>query len=548
MLERMMRLKNSKTLDSKQETIIENAYYTCKPPERLAIQKKERTPIERYIRKLIYQDLNDNNAKVIMRKLRKLNWAENERMILNVLLKVGKGRFSTLHNVASLVSGLATYHEEFGIRFIDALLEEIRMGLEMNNYTFNQRLILYVKFLGELYNYNLIEHNLIFDTLYFLLGLPDEEQHSPFDDKHNLFRIRLICTLLDTCGSYFKWGTHKKRLDRFLAHFQKYITSKVFWSKDVVWVISDTFEALRPKMKRHATYEEASTALTEEENRRLHKASWGAKSYLIKSTVTFQEEDDDEPDDKEDEEEETTEFNENPPFVPPAAAKASDLIQCAEDDDFLKQLDAMLSEERDTRKLDNSRANLQMVKPLNLIAPSPKPTPHLEGDYVNFKMLMKKGNKPKALDIGIPIDDKLVSQHLKSRQAQQAQQQEMKKIVLQYDERNRQLQEAERKMKKADPEITFGATPYLQSRGGKNPYSRDQSGSTFQGYPNFDNDTTHSSIYRAANAGRAQTTQSNSSNRGTQPGKTLPVRGRGNRGPQTPSTNLNPNSPKKRTG
>lgn len=46
----------------------------------------------------------------------------------------------------------------------------------------------------------------------------------------------------------------------------------------------------------------------------------------------------------------------------------------------------MLNEERDTRKLDTLRAHPQMVKPLNLAAPSPKSNPQIEGDHVNFKV------------------------------------------------------------------------------------------------------------------------------------------------------------------
>lgn len=40
------------------------------------------------------------------------------------------------------------------------------------------------------------------------------------DPPEHLFRIRLVCTLLDTCGQYFDRGTSKKRLDCFLVYFQ----------------------------------------------------------------------------------------------------------------------------------------------------------------------------------------------------------------------------------------------------------------------------------------------------------------------------------------
>jgi hypothetical protein len=40
------------------------------------------------------------------------------------------------------------------------------------------------------------------------------------DPAENLFRIRLVCMLLDTCGSFFSKGQLKDRLDTFLSYFQ----------------------------------------------------------------------------------------------------------------------------------------------------------------------------------------------------------------------------------------------------------------------------------------------------------------------------------------
>ncbi len=49
---------------------------------------------------------------------------------------------------------------------IDNLLEKITLGLEQNDFKFNQRRIAEVKYLGELYNYKMVDSPLIFDTLY----------------------------------------------------------------------------------------------------------------------------------------------------------------------------------------------------------------------------------------------------------------------------------------------------------------------------------------------------------------------------------------------
>lgn len=36
----------------------------------------------------------------------------------------------------------------------------------------------------------------------------------------------MVIILLETCGHYFDRGSSKRKLDRFLTHFQRYILSK----------------------------------------------------------------------------------------------------------------------------------------------------------------------------------------------------------------------------------------------------------------------------------------------------------------------------------
>lgn len=52
---------------------------------------------------------------------------------------------------------------------------------------------------------------------YFCLGL---------SERCGLLQVRLVCMLLDTCGGYFHKGSAARKLDRFLAFFQRYILAK----------------------------------------------------------------------------------------------------------------------------------------------------------------------------------------------------------------------------------------------------------------------------------------------------------------------------------
>lgn len=65
--------------------------------------------------------------------------------------------------------GDAPPQEDAVIHVVDGLMEDIRMGMEVNIPELNQRRISCVKFLGELYNYQLVESNVIFRTLYSFL-------------------------------------------------------------------------------------------------------------------------------------------------------------------------------------------------------------------------------------------------------------------------------------------------------------------------------------------------------------------------------------------
>ena len=83
-----------------------------------------------------------------------------------------------------------------------------------------------IKYIGELYNYRMVESSIIFKTLYLLITfgvtfdlneLTNTESLDPID---NLNRVKFVCTLLDTCGQYFDRGSTKKKLDCFLIYFQ----------------------------------------------------------------------------------------------------------------------------------------------------------------------------------------------------------------------------------------------------------------------------------------------------------------------------------------
>ncbi|KAI4328633.1 hypothetical protein L6164_020969 [Bauhinia variegata] len=268
MLEILMRLKNVKNLDPRHSTLVENAYYLCKPPERSARVSKVRPPLHQYIRKLLFSDLDKSSIEHVLRQLRKLPWNECEPYLLKCFLKVHKGKYGQIHLIASLAAGLSRYHDEFAVAIVDEVLEEIRLGLELNDYGMQQRRIAHMRFLGDLYNYEHVDSSVIFETLHLILvfGHGTAEQ-DVLDPPEDCFRIRMVITLLETCGHYFDRGSSKRKLDRFLIHFQRYILSKGPLPLDIEFDLQDLFADLRPNMTRYSSIEEVNAALVELEER-----------------------------------------------------------------------------------------------------------------------------------------------------------------------------------------------------------------------------------------------------------------------------------------
>ena len=155
--------------------------------------------------------------------------------------KPGKVKYSNIHLLAALVQDLYRYHPDFIVHVIDTLMEQITLGLEQNDPRYSQKRLAEVKYLGELYNYKMIDSPVIFDTLYRIVtvghrklqstpnssltdriagGTPTPDSLNPLDMPDDFFRIRLVCGVLDTCGSCFDRGSAKGKLDFFLTFFQ----------------------------------------------------------------------------------------------------------------------------------------------------------------------------------------------------------------------------------------------------------------------------------------------------------------------------------------
>jgi regulator of nonsense transcripts 2 len=228
MLDTLSRKMSATHLSGQEHAMLQNAFYYCNPPERPGIQQKERGPMEMFIRKMIYLDLSKKTVPAVLKRLRMLHWEDPAvfALLQKIFTKVWKLKFANIYYMAQLAASLSRYHMDFVIALVDSVFEYIRTGLELNLFVHNQRRLAMVRYLGELYNFRVIETAAIFDTLYLIItfgyegGRPKRGIVNPLDSPSDFFRVHLVCALLDACGDCFDRGSARKKLDQFLALFQ----------------------------------------------------------------------------------------------------------------------------------------------------------------------------------------------------------------------------------------------------------------------------------------------------------------------------------------
>ncbi|KAF9364733.1 hypothetical protein BGX34_000627 [Mortierella sp. NVP85] len=462
MLDIMKRKKTAFHLEPRFLLMIDNAYYQCNPPEQKTRQKREMPPIEQFVRKLIYLDLCKKNVDSIHKLLRKLDWNNKEvyDLVLRLFSKVWKIKFSNIHLMAILVNGLNRYHPDFSIAVVDSVVETIKIGMEQNDFRHNQRRIAVVKFLGELYNYRMIDSPLIFSTLDTLIstgheqGRASPDRPSPIDSPSDCFRIRLVCTLLDTCGMCFDHGSSKIKLDAFLVLFQMYILSKESIPLEIEYMIEDTFNELRPKLRRFQTYEEAIVAVdalhgplgSNDQSNMAHNDDSDSEDSDGEDDG---EDDNDDEDDESDEDDDGLDEDEDTGSIRQTDDEEQAVVLTNQhkpveevDEEFEREYLKMMAESLESRKFERKHLTLDVAIPV-LRSADRREEPVLSNpDHVAFTLLTKKGNKQQLRTVGLPSDSALVINTRNQREAEREEQQQLKQLVLEYEVREEANQRA----------------------------------------------------------------------------------------------------------
>lgn len=458
---------------------IENAFYYVNPPERPAIAQKDRSVMELFVRKLIYLDLTKRNYVKILKQLRKLHWEDPAvvNMLKKVFTKVWKVRYNNIHILAIIVGALSRYHQDFAYGVIDEILEQISVGLEENNFKHNQRRVAQIKYLGELYNYKMVDSPVVFDALYRIVtfghegGMPKPGVICPLDPPDDFFRVRLACSLLDVCGACFDRGTAKKKLDFFLAFLQYYYHTKDPAPMDIDFLLQDTLAALRPSMAVYATLEEAGKAFEEAVAKAYKKTEMDKNAAAEQEEAEEESESDDGEGEGEDAElrdeddvavsdgEEGEEGEEGTAVAGPHTDPSSPSSDEEEEEDIVvtreQQLDPeaeaefdrefakMMSDSLESRKFDRKpvfdvplpiRKGTGILSRENTIeSETGEPEQSEEKGTMMFSLLTRRGNRQQTKMVALPSDSGFALAMKDKREKEREEKQKIKELVMSYD-------------------------------------------------------------------------------------------------------------------
>eukprot|EP00050_Salpingoeca_kvevrii_P021480 m.111239 g.111239 ORF g.111239 m.111239 type:complete len:1221 (-) comp9365_c0_seq4:1045-4707(-) len=525
LLEAISRLKTSKHFNERHSMLIANALYYSNPPENKKVTRKVRPPLHEFIRFLLYKYLAEDTLKDVLRKLRKCPWSDEVfvKYLESCFVRIWKVKEANLSLAASLLAGLSLVHDDVVVRIVDGVLEDIRLNMEMNRAEFSQRRISTARFLGELYNFELVKTTVVFNTMYSFIRFGTGSQLDPPD---NYFRIKLVCAVLDTCGEFFcKGKDNRKRLEAFLTYFQRYLWSKIQpLPVDTSITLHDTLKQLKFDVELVGSAEEAEQAVrdleaayesqlrtvgivadaapgindsmqgdsseeedevdgeaededdddAEEEDTAPVAEEASSDSSSSDDDDDDEEEDDDEDedddDDDDDDDEEVEETDEEEEQIKLLSQRP--VGDEPEDKDFVEEFDKLMASSLSTRQLQPTKVtSLDVAIPMHLKNHPPRTIGDGQKQRVVFTLLTKKGNKQTHQEIDVPVGDGLAKRMLE-RQRQEAEERAMnKQLVMQLEQRAQQedIEEAIAGAERRLPHDRARARP--KGRGGKQqPY------------------------------------------------------------------------------
>ena len=173
-LDAVMRHRRGRNMDLRQQQLLEAAYFMVKPPDRLIVHKRVYTEIQQYTRHLIFAKLASDNVEYVIKQLRKLPWynpeEDIEAIVVKAAMKLSRKKYTNVPLATDCLAGIAKFYPNVIVRLVDNVFEELTRGMSSSHKSEQQRLLTYVRLMGELYNFSALPSATIFDLLHLFLS------------------------------------------------------------------------------------------------------------------------------------------------------------------------------------------------------------------------------------------------------------------------------------------------------------------------------------------------------------------------------------------
>lgn len=255
LLDTMWRLKSAKHLAPNLEALVDNAYYLCKPIDsgefelRLGMPPPF-TPVQQFLRHLLYHQLNASNFPQIAALLLKFP-PHLEGFFLSSLSQIQAFRYGSLDALAKLL-GYLTRFSAVPMKFVDGFLFDLSQTLSLDALPWEDSQLLFskMKLLGALYASDVIHFGTVLSFLYLLLGNPNPQ-------------LRLVSALLTTVApslNLSRSGHLVESVVNFTTRLQYTVLCNPALPLDLEYSISDALDSLPFKITRYPSLELARVA------------------------------------------------------------------------------------------------------------------------------------------------------------------------------------------------------------------------------------------------------------------------------------------------
>ncbi|CAI4053192.1 hypothetical protein SUVZ_15G2330 [Saccharomyces uvarum] len=361
LMEKMVQLikdkKNDRQLNMNMKGALENIITLLYPPsvKSLNVTIRTLTPEQQFYRILIRSELNNLDFKHIVKLVRKAHWTDPaiQKTLFSLFSKPHKVSYQNIPLLTKVLGGLYSYHRDFVIRCIDQILENIERGLEVNDYGQNMHRVSNVRYLTEIFNYEMIKSDVLLDTIYHIIRFGHiNNQPNPFylndsDLPNNYFRIQLVTTiLLNTNRTPAAFTKKCKVLLRFLEYY--IFTKEQPLPKETQFRVSNTFKKYESifdnsKFERSENLAESASrlesllkSLDSTKSKGTESEGFAASKEAVASVEVIgedDEEDDDENDDGVDLLGEDEDVETSAPYNESTSGKCEEKREESEDDD-----------------------------------------------------------------------------------------------------------------------------------------------------------------------------------------------------------------------